>query len=614
MSDLDVAWVLLCTLLVLLMQAGFTCLEAGLVRHKNSINVALKNIVDFGISTLLFGLIGYGVMFGPSHFGFIGLPSLDLIDASGELVLVILFQAMFAGTAVTLISGAVAERMTFKGYVQLAIVTAVLLYPITGHWAWNDGGWLKTLGFHDFAGSAVVHAVGGAVALVAIWKLGPRLGRYDGDGGIEPSNMPMAALGTFILLFGWFGFNGGSGGGFDDNVPNIIAATALAAAAGCVTALVVSQSRGDLTTPDRPLNGLLGGLVAVTAGADMVSPIGAIVLGGVGGFIAAEGGMLLDRLKLDDAVGAVPVHLFAGVWGTVGLALVAPAEALPDGLSRAGFLGAQTLGIVAIVGFTLIAAGAVVWLLDRLAPLRVDPDSERIGLNVAEHGARTGMLDLLAQLSYQAEHGDFGRAVVAEPETEAYQAAAFYNRVRERFLDEARSRDAAVAELTHLANHDPMTDLLNRRAFFTLGAREVATAHRHRRPMAAMLIDIDLFKAINDSHGHAAGDMALVEVAAVLSATARETDLVARLGGEEFVLLLPSSDMSGAVLLAERVRQNVRERVVRYDGQLIDVTVSIGVGRLHDTDTLDDLLKRADIALYAAKAGGRDRVVTETVL
>lgn len=283
--SLHVAWVLLAAFLVAVMQAGFTCLESGFVRAKNSINVAIKNLIDFCISSLLFTLFGYSLMFGPSHGGWIGdfsLAHYDAMDARESAFF--LFELMFCGTAATIISGAVSERMRFVGYVIVTVVIAGVIYPIAGHWAWNGlqfgqtTGWLAALGFMDFAGSTVVHSVGGWISLAAIVVVGPRIGRF-GEGGhrIEGHNLPMSVLGVFLLWFGFFGFNGGSTLAFDKTVPLIVANTALAGAAGGLGGMLLDWAILRHPSVGGIVNGTVAGLVAICAGCNVIGEGAAIV-------------------------------------------------------------------------------------------------------------------------------------------------------------------------------------------------------------------------------------------------------------------------------------------------------------------------------------------------
>lgn len=327
----DIAWLVVSASMVFLMQPGFLCLESGLTRSKNSINVAIKNVADFGISVVLFWGIGFGLMFGVSHSGFLGTTNffVSFDGALPSLAAFFLFQAMFCGTATTIVSGAVAERMRFSGYLMVAVLLSGFIYPLFGHWAWGGvftgkEGWLEQIGFVDFAGSTVVHSVGGWVALAAAIVIGPRRGRFDADGTprrFGRQNIPMASLGVLLLWIGWFGFNGGSTFEMSARVPVIITNTVLGGASGMVTALVVAWWFRGRPDADAVLNGSLAGLVSVTASCHVINGPSAIVIGGVGGIVMLLTAWLLVRLQIDDVVGAIPVHAGAGVWGTLAVAL-----------------------------------------------------------------------------------------------------------------------------------------------------------------------------------------------------------------------------------------------------------------------------------------------------
>jgi Amt family ammonium transporter len=436
-QPVDIAWLLVAAALVLFMQAGFTALESGLVRSKNSINVAIKNFANFLVAASLFWMFGFGLMFGRSAGQVIGSSSYFFDSNSSYLAAFFLFQLGFIGTATTLISGAVAERMRFGGYVALTIFVAAVTYPIFGHWAWQDrslqgggGGWLRDLGFMDFAGSTVVHSVGGWVALAAIIILGPRIGRFGaGAMPIRGHDLPLTTVGVFILWVGWYGFNGGSTFGLTPAVPKIIVNTTIAAAFGGVVGMALTwrlDDRPDVTTI---MNGALAGLVGITASANVMDPWRAAVIGAVAAVVMQAAVMLLERLQIDDAVGAVPVHLAAGIWGTLAVALLGDVSAFPKADGRLEQLGIQLVGIATCCAWAFGISYVVLSLINRLVPFRVDPGGELAGLNIAEHGASTEIADLLYDMDAQRRSGDFDRPIRVEPHTEVGQIAAQYNRV-----------------------------------------------------------------------------------------------------------------------------------------------------------------------------------------
>ncbi|CAA7613511.1 ammonium transporter [Magnetospirillum sp. UT-4] len=610
-----IAWVLMASFLVALMQAGFTCLESGFVRAKNSINVAIKNLVDFCISSILFTLFGYQLMYGASVGGWFGLPVLVRYEGMnpGDITYFI-FQLMFCGTAATIISGAVSERMRFVGYALVTVVTAGVIYPLVGHWVWNGAaqgtlqGWLGRMGFVDFAGSTVVHSVGGWVSLAAVLVIGPRLGRFGPTGHrIEGHNLPMSVLGVFLLWFGFFGFNAGSTLALNQEVPLIVANTALAGAAGGMAGLGLSWWGRKHPTVDGIVNGVIAGLVAICASCNAVGELDSIAIGLVAGLLAVVGIWVLELVEVDDVMGVVPAHLFAGIWGTLAFALFADPARLPAGDRFAQF-GVQALGVVAVGLFVLPLCWGLFRLIDRWMPFRVTPEQERIGLNVAEHNATTSILELVTQMDWQARTGDFSRKVAVELETEAAEIARYYNAVLDKFMVETERRQQALERLNQLATTDPLTGLPNRRAFFDQVRRGLAAARRTGRDGAVMYLDLDGFKAVNDSMGHEAGDALLRQVAARLSKVLRETDMLARLGGDEFALLLAEIHApADAEHVAEKLVEVLHEPFDLPQGTAL-IGVSVGVAMFGQGDPHDDVeavVKRADHAMYDAKLAGK---------
>ncbi len=446
----DILWLIICAVLVLMMQAGFACLESGLVRAKNTINVVVKNVVDISLTGLLFWLFGFAVMFGPSLGGWIGTAGFAPDRAAGAWLLAFFFfQLVFCGTAVTIVSGAVAERMRFAGYLVVAALVAGVIYPLFGHWAWGGllgggAGWLAAAGFVDFAGATVVHSVGGWVALAAVLAIGPRLGRF-GPGGrcLEGHNLPLAMLGVLLLWVGWFGFNGGSTLALEPAIAGIAVNTLLGPVGGCLLAMVWSwRWRGRPSVQDM-MDGILAGLVAVTAGAHTLSAGEALLVGALGGGLCLAAVALLDRLEIDDAVHAVPVHLAAGVWGTLAVALFGdPADFA--GATRLEQLAVQALGAAAAGLLAFGLAYPLLRLADRLRPLRASRHDELVGLNIAEHGASSALTTLLEEMNRQSTSGDFARNVPVDEGSEAGEIAAQYNLVLEKFRTETGKREQAV--------------------------------------------------------------------------------------------------------------------------------------------------------------------------
>ncbi|MCR9143384.1 MAG: ammonium transporter [bacterium] len=443
---MDVLWVLVASGLVFVMQAGFALLESGFTRSKNSINVAMKNMTDLGLSVILYWVSGFGIMFGVSYQGWFGTSGF-LFETGADVwqTTFFLFQAMFCATAATIVSGASAERMRYGSYLFVTLITSGVVYPVLGHWIWNEGGWLNEMGFVDFAGSTVVHSVGGWVGLAAILQMGARGGRFRDDGSvmdISGSNIPMAILGALLLWFGWFGFNGGSTLAMDLSVAKIIANTVLAGAAGAMSALAIGWPLKRVAEVGLVINGSLAGLVAITAGCHAVSSGGAVFIGAVGGVIMFGVEELFEKLKIDDAVGAFPVHTAAGIWGTLAVALLGDPATLGTGLGFWAQLQAQATGVLVTFAWAFGVGYILLWIINRMIPLRVTAEDEKMGLNVAEHGASTELMDLFQAMETQAETGDLSVRVPVEPFTEVGQIASRYNSVMGNLESTLKERDA----------------------------------------------------------------------------------------------------------------------------------------------------------------------------
>ncbi len=387
-SSVDMIWVMLGAMLVFFMHAGFAMVETGFTRSKNTLNILMKNLITVSLGSILYFLIGFGLMFGTSAFGLIGTEGFALLGR--EDVGFFVFQAVFAATCATIISGAVAERMNLGAYILLTIAMTAVIYPIVGHWVWG-GGWLAEIGFIDFAGSTVVHLTGAVAALITAWKIGPRIGKYNGKivNSIPGHNIPLGALGVFILWLGWFGFNGGSTLAADPSlVPPVIANTLLAASAGVLATAGYTRLRYGRIDPSLTLNGALGGLVGITAGAANVSFVGALAIGLIAGIIMIEAIHLLDtKIRIDDPVGAISVHGIAGIWGTVAIGFFDTSNGLLYG-GGAEILGIQIIGVLAVIAWTAVATGAGLVLIGLIVPLRVTAEDEENGLDFAEHGSQ----------------------------------------------------------------------------------------------------------------------------------------------------------------------------------------------------------------------------------
>ncbi|MDC2984298.1 ammonium transporter [Candidatus Pelagibacter sp.] len=451
-SFVDTLWVIDCAILVFIMQAGFMCMETGLSRHKNSINVALKNAADFGLAVVVFWLFGFGLMFGKSYNGYFGTDLFFFKTDQAEYMTYFVFQAMFVATAATIVSGAVAERMKFNGYLIITIIATGIIYPIVGHWAWSSSylnnidatrqllavtgqvkttGWLTDIGFVDFAGSTIVHSVGGWIALSAVLILGPRIGKYSdaNKGKFTGSSFPLAVLGTLILWFGWFGFNGGSNGAMDEAVPLILINTFLAASFGLLTGLGISFALFKKPDPYYVILGPLAGLVAITAGCNSMTSVTSIFVGIIGAVVAIFVNEFLNKFEIDDVVGAVPVHLAAGVWGTIAVGLFSDLEILGTGLTRLEQIKVQFIGIVSIGVFSFFGSYILLKILNYFYPLRVSPLHEELGLNIAEHNATSVEHDLITILEKQSESGDLTIRGPQDPFTAGGVIGLYYNRL-----------------------------------------------------------------------------------------------------------------------------------------------------------------------------------------
>jgi len=376
-------WLGIASTLVFFMQAGFALLESGLARAKNTVNVVMKNFCDTATSTLGFWALGHGLMFGLNPSGWIGTSDFFLQTDDGTQMMNLFYQLMFAATCSTIMSGAVAERMRFGAYLLGATITTLLIYPVYGSWVWNPDGWLAKLGFIDAAGSSVVHAVGGWTALGAVLALGPRTGRFSRKGEVRDipgHNLPMFALGAFILWFGWMGFNGGAANHDFSDLAKILLNTNLGACAGLLGALLSMAVLRQPILMTRTVNGALGGLVAVTAGCKTMSPEYAIYAGAVAGLLIAAGERVLEQFRIDDAVGAIPVHAVCGVWGTIAAGLFYAGD--PFNAER---VMTQLIGSFAALLWALPVSYLSFKALDKIIGLRVSAQDEQRGLDYAEH-------------------------------------------------------------------------------------------------------------------------------------------------------------------------------------------------------------------------------------
>ena len=450
-ANLDTFWLLMCSILVFLMQAGFMCLESGLTRRKSSINVALKNLADFGIAVVTFWAFGFGLMYGASYSGLVGTKYFLFFTNVAGYQTYFVFQAMFVATAATIISGAVAERLKFFSYVIITFFTSGIIYPLVGHWIWafdfsnpaKKFGWLGKLGFVDFAGASVVHSVGGWVALSVLLIVGPRTGRFrKGEAGkktFQGSNTPMAALGALILWFGWFGFNGGANLAMDLRIPLILINTFMAASAGLISSSIMGIIVMKKPEPMFMITGPIAGLVSITASCAFVSPANAIVIGAIAGILSGSFLVILEKLKIDDVVNAIPVHLICGIWGTLAIAIFGDMEKMGIEISRSQQLYVQLIGIVSIGAFCFISSYIIFYIVNYFYPLRVSKINEELGLNIAEHNASTDTHELLNILGKQVETQDYTLRAPQDSFTETGLIGTQYNRMMYK-LEEAEKQ------------------------------------------------------------------------------------------------------------------------------------------------------------------------------
>ena len=391
-GDMGMLWMLLSGILVFFMQAGFTLVESGMTRSKNAVNIAMKNLLDICVGSLSFWLVGYSLMYGDTSNGWFFWSGLFQGEGAD-----LFFQTMFAATAATIVSGAIAGRTKYTTYIIFSIVMTAIIYPISGGWQWQGSGWLTNLGFIDFAGSSIVHSVGGWAALVAAFMVGPRIGKFV-DGKVLPipgHNQVLATLGVFILWLGWFGFNGGSqlawGGADAIGASNVVLITNLAAAAGGLGALITTWIWYGKPNLAQTLNGALAGLVSITAGCGNMTAVGAVVAGLIGGIIVVFSIEFIEKkLKIDDAIGAASVHGVVGAWGTLVIGLWGVDGDTAIGLFNGGGasqLGAQAIGVLAYAAWSVGLSFVVLGILKATMGLRVTKEVEIEGLDISEHGS-----------------------------------------------------------------------------------------------------------------------------------------------------------------------------------------------------------------------------------
>ncbi|WOO37411.1 ammonium transporter [Anaerocolumna sp. AGMB13020] len=435
-SSSNTIWVLVAAALVFFMQAGFAMVETGFTRAKNAGNIIMKNLMDFSLGTPIYWLFGFGIMFGGSGLligGFDPMVKGDyssILPSGVPLMAFLIFQTVFCATAATIVSGAMAERTKFSSYCIYSMVISAFVYPVSGHWIWG-GGWLAQQGFHDFAGSTAVHMVGGVAALVGAKILGPRIGKYDKNGkpkAIPGHSLTLGALGVFILWFCWFGFNGGStvSATGDDAIlamGSIFVTTNMAAAVATVTVMCITWIRYKKPDVSMTLNGSLAGLVAITAGCDLVSPLGAAVIGILAGFVVVFGIEFIDKvLKIDDPVGAIGVHGLCGAFGTLAVGLFAQEEGLFYG-GGVKLLLTQFIGVVSVAAWVIVTMVITFYLIKTIVGLRVSKEEEILGLDIKEHGLTSAYADFMPSPDVFTGSGEVAAPLGTVPITQAVKVS-----------------------------------------------------------------------------------------------------------------------------------------------------------------------------------------------
>jgi Amt family ammonium transporter len=601
-NDIDILWIVFCSFLIFMMQFGFALVETGTVRSKNTINVAMKNLIDTIFGIIFFWAIGFGLMFGRDVYSLVGWSAFFILGDDLYQNAFFIFQAMFAATSVTIVSGAVAERMKFNAYIITSIVVTALIYPIFGHWAWADGGWLKELGFHDFAGSSVVHSIGGWIGLSGALILGPRLGRFRRKkvNYFVPSNHNLIVFGAFILVFAWFGFNAGSLLYFDVKIASILLNTLLSAVFGGLGGWMISLFFTKKVGVEIFSFGIIAGLVGVTAGCDQYNTLQSAFIGFSSAFIMhITDQLLLNKFKVDDPLSVVAIHGFTGAWGTLCVGIFAP---LPPEMLRYEFILIQVAGILAAFIFATLCGIALFLLLYKMDMLRVSKKNEVIGLNVTEHGAKLPWVDTVESIIKIMKTGDLRTKIHEEKDTEVGIVVHFFNYLLSILNNKQIELDEINKDLKIISQLDPLTKIMNRRSLL----EKIKGRNPFSNTMACAIIDIDFFKKINDTYGHNVGDSVLQELTRLICLHIRNNDLFARWGGEEFLLILHTNNPNFAQSAAEKLRHIIEKHSFLHVGK---ITVSIGVSLPKDSSiSFDELFEKADKALYEAKNLGRNRV------
>lgn len=585
-----------------MMQFGFSLIETGMVRVKNTINVAMKNLIDTMFGIMFFWLIGFGLMFGNDFNNIIGIDNFAIDGKDLNENGFFFFQAMFATTAATIISGAVAERIKFNAYIIVTIIVTSVIYPVFGHWAWADNGWLKEMGFSDFAGSTVVHSMGAWIGLAGAIVLGPRLGKFK-HGQIKyfaPSNHNLIVFGVFVLFFAWFGFNGGSLLRFDPLITSILLNTTIAAAFGGFGGWLISLFAKEKVGVETFSFGVIAGLVGITAGCNDFNTYTSAFVGLISALVMyISDKILLQKFKIDDPLSVVGVHGFAGAWGTLAVGFFAP---LPQNLGRAEFIYIQSLGVAVAFLFAFSLGFILFCTLRYINLLRVRKRFEVLGLNVSEHNAKLPWVDTIESIIKIMKTGDIQQKIYEERGTEIGLVAKFFNYLLEILKQKQIALQNLNTNLRSKAEIDPLTQILNRRALL----EKLQNINLFMNEYSVIMIDIDKFKSINDTYGHGVGDSVLKELSQIVKKSIRDKDIFVRWGGEEFLILVNSKDILKVEIMAEKVRKSIELSLFTT---VEHITASFGVSSPRNKEqTFEEILENADKALYQAKELGRNRV------
>ncbi len=600
-SALDYHWVIISAFLVFMMQLGFAMVETGCVRSKNTINVAMKNLADTTFGFFFFWLIGFALMFGTDIGGITGAAFFMIDGRDHDLASFFFFQAMFATTAATIVSGAVAERMKFNGYVISAILVTSFIYPIFGHWAWGDGGWLKEMGFVDFAGSTVVHSVGAWVGLAGAIVLGPRLGRFHHRQVryFAPGNHNFIVFGVLILWFAWFGFNAGSLLSFGPQVSAILLNTLISGAGGGISAYLISLLINHRVGVELFSFGIIAGLVGITAGCAEFNSSQAALVGFMSSLVMLTCDRLLLKLRIDDPLSVVAIHGCVGVWGTLAVGLFG---APPASLGRLDFIVVQGTGILAAFAFSLSCGLLLFLALKSANALRVSKRDEVLGLNITEHQAKLPWVETIESIIRIMRSGNIYRKIHEERGTEVGVVARFFNYLLGALHNRQVELISSNRNLQTQAHIDTLTKILNRRGLNSEIARKMSAGDE----FSIIVLDIDHFKRINDTYGHNIGDAVLIELATLIQKNLRREDLFARWGGEEFVILLPTGHHETLISKAESLRKIIEFHAFET---VRSITCSFGIATSEPCQKpFEQLFEEADCALYQAKNTGRNRV------